>query len=191
MERPNIIDGRLHAPFFIFFRREPVLSDKEILSRFGLTLHRFAARIPPSSTYAVIADLDGWTMLADDWLYALWHKSSTRSAIESLAKTRDVMAWSVGDCDKSFEYCLYKSGKLVRQFKVDSPHFSDQIVAVNFGERLPFESNLLGLEVAIEEELHGLCSNLGIESIVTQEELRVYCKPYKSRLDPNAGIRNF
>ena len=36
MKQPEIFDGHLHAPFFIYFRRETKLSDEQILDHFGL-----------------------------------------------------------------------------------------------------------------------------------------------------------
>jgi hypothetical protein len=188
---PQIFDGQLHAPFFIYFRRIPRLTDEQILAQFGLTTYRYTKKLQPSSTYAVIADAGEWTFLADDWLYQLWHLPSTRPAIESLATTRDVFAWSVGDCDQSFEYCLYRNGIRVRQYIVDSPSFSDQVIRVNFGEVLPFESELLSADLEITDKMNQFSAYLGINTIVTQDMLRVYAKPYKSHLDLNAGIRNF
>ncbi len=189
MEQPSIFDCRLHAPFFIYFRGTPRLSDKQILDHFGLHAYQSAAKLPPSSTYAVIADAGIWTLLADDWLYRLWHMPSTRKAIELLAKTHDVFAWSLGDCDQSYEYMIYLNGELVRQCTVDSPHFDDQVVRINIGEHLPFETESKGLP--IEQKMERFCCNMGINDSVKREDLRVYYTPYKSNLDLNAGIRNF
>jgi hypothetical protein len=168
-----------------------LLSDEQILAHFGLNTHRYTPKLPPFSTYAVIADLGDWTMLADDWLYQLWHLSSTRPAIQSLAKDRDVFAWSVGECDESFEYSLYQNGQMIRQYWVDSPHYHDQVVSTDLGPRLPFESELLAANLPIVEKMNRFGVNLGINAIVTQDRLRIYSKPYESRLDPAAGIRNF
>jgi hypothetical protein len=189
LEQPSIFDGHLHAPFFIYFRREPLLSDKQILAHFGLHAYHSTAKLPPSSTYAVITDAGDWTLLADDWLYQLWHMPSTRNAIKLLAKTRDVFAWSIGDCDQSFEYTIYRNGELVRQYIVDSPHFDDQVVRIDFGDRLPFESELHDLP--IEQKMDRFCSDIGINTIVQRDGLRLYYKPYRSNLDLSAGIRNF
>lgn len=80
---------------------------------------------------------------------------------------------------------------MVRQHTVDSPHFDDQVVKIDFGECLPFESDLLATALPIEEKMNRLCSNIGINTVVTQGQLRLYSSPHKSNLDPNAGIRNF
>lgn len=189
MEQPSIFSGHLHAPFFIYFRREPQLSDKQILEHFGLNAYQSVAKLPPGSTYAVIAEAGDWTLLADDWLYQLWHMPSTKNAIESLAKTRDVFAWSLGDCDQSYEYAVYRNGALVRQLVVDSPHFDDQVVRLDIGEQLPFESESQGLP--IEQKMERFCYNMGIKDVVRREDLRVYSQPYQSQLDLYAGIRNF
>ncbi|WP_425618878.1 hypothetical protein NA78x_002597 [Anatilimnocola sp. NA78] len=188
---PKVSNGHLHAPFFIFLRRDPELSDQQILGHFGLRTHRYSAKLPPFSTYVVLADVGDWTMLADDWLYQLWHLPSTKAAIESLAKDRDVFAWSIGDCDESFEYCLYINGQLIRHYVVDSPHFDDQVVRVELGQRLRFESELLASDLPIVEKMIRMGANLGINVVVKQEMLRIYSRPHKFQLDPNAAIRNF
>jgi hypothetical protein len=191
LDRPQIFEGRLHAPYFIYFRRVAKLSDAQILAHFGLTTYRLTEKLQRSSTYAVIGDAGEWTLLADDWFYRLWHMPTTRPAIESLAKEGEVFAWSVGDCDQSFDYCLYRDGRLVRQYMVDSPHFSDQVIRTDFGERLSFESELLSSDLSIEEKMNQFTSQLGINPFVTQDMLRLYATPYESKLDLRAGIRNF
>ena len=88
MKQPEIFDGHLHAPFFIYFRRETKLSDEQILDHFGLHAHRYTAKLPPNSTYAVITDAGEWSLIADDWLYQLWRMPSTLNAIESIVTCR-------------------------------------------------------------------------------------------------------
>lgn len=130
-------------------------------------------------------------MLADDWLYQLWYMPSKRATIEALAKSRDLFAYYVGECDLSYGYQLYRNGQLAREFIVDSPRFNDQVVTTDFGERLVFEPRLLVDDEAIDEKLFEFAANLGIEPFVTHEMLRLYATPHESKLDPNAGIRNF
>lgn len=116
MELPQIIDGRLHSGHCIFFRRDPPLSDQQILEHFGLRNHLRADSLPKSCTYAVLADIGEWVLLADDLLYRLWNTPTTAAAVESLAKSRDVFTWSVGDCDMSFGYKVFKDGELIRDY---------------------------------------------------------------------------
>lgn len=189
MQQPSIFNDRLHSPFFIYFRRDPQLSDEQILAHFGLGRYERVSLLPKTATYAVITDAGDWTLLADDWLYRLWHMPTTRNAIESLGQKRDVFAWSVGDCDESFEYMFYRGGELVRQLTVDSPNYSDQVVRRDFGDKLPLESELHDLP--IEHKIDRLCSDIGIVTAVTRDGLRLYCKPYRSNLDSAGGLRNF
>ena len=84
---------------------------------------------------------------------------------------------------------IYLNGELVRQCTVDSPHFDDQVVRIDIGEHLPFETESQGLP--IEQKMERFCCNLGIKDSVKREDLRVYYKPYKSNLALSAGIRNF
>lgn len=191
MKEPHIFHGHLHAPFFIFFRREPRLSDEQVLAHFGLPAHRLTPSVPPFSTYVVLADLGDWTMLADDWLYRLWHLPTTRPAIASLARSRDVFAWSIGECDESFEYYLYTGGELVRQYTVDSPHYNDRIIRIDFGRRPSFETEFFAGDLPIDRKLNQYCLNLGIDTRVTPDQLRIYSEPYQSRLTLEGAIHNF
>ena len=184
---PSIIKGYLHAPFFIFFGREPQLTDEQILAHFALATHQRRDPLPPSCTYAVIADLGDWTMLADDWLYQLWHLPTTRPAIESLGKGRPVFAWSIGDIDDSFEFSLYQDGKLTRHYSVDH----NQVVNIDVGERLLYETELLASDLGLDTKMWRLTENAGIDIAVKLDRIRIYSKPYQSRLDPAAAIRNF
>jgi hypothetical protein len=176
---PEIFDGRLHCPHFIYFRGGTKLSDEQILAHFELSSYFRAKSYSEFATYAVIANSGDWTVLADDWLYTLWHQPSKRTAIETLAEERDLFAWSVGDCDRSFDFYLYRCGQLVRKHVVESPRFTDQIVTADFGERLPSETELLASNLDISIKLDLLTRSLGIDTAVSQDSLRVYWKPRK------------
>ncbi|MBA4019343.1 MAG: hypothetical protein C0483_19425 [Pirellula sp.] len=191
MSRPNIFDDRLHSPHFIYFRGGIKLTDENILAHFNLTKHHRVFEIDDATTYVIITDAGEWTMIADDWLYNLWHMPSTKTALGSLGKNREVFAWSVGDCDESFQFCLYRSGKLVRNYVVDSPNYNDQIVKVDVGEALPSETELFASDLETGEKLNRLTISLGIDPRVSRDSLRIYGKPYSSKLSPWAGIRNF
>ncbi|MBN8599778.1 MAG: hypothetical protein J0M26_24325 [Planctomycetes bacterium] len=191
MELPLIIDGRLHTGHCIYFRRDPPLSDQQILAHFGLRNYLRADSLPKTCTYAVLADIGDWVLLADDLLYRLWNTPTTALAVESLAESRDVFTWSVGDCDMSFGYRIFKNGELIRDYAVDSPHFVDQLVRTDFGVAMTSELELLVSDLQIELKVGGIGELLGINPFVSREMLRLYYKPWKSELDPSAGIRNF
>ena len=191
MKDPCIIRGRLHSPFFIYFRRDPPLTDEQILSHFGLTEHVSVEQLSGYHTYVVIMDVGEWTLLADDWHYHLWHQRSTKPAIATLAQQRDVFAWSIGDSDDSFAFCLYLDGQLLREYIVDSPNYNDQVVRVDFGEHLPLESMLRFTRFSLAEDLHRLAAELGIRPQFAVDKLRLFSKPFEMRLDPQAAIRNY
>jgi hypothetical protein len=121
----------------------------------------------------------------------LWNTPTTVHAVELLAKHRDVFTWSVGDCDMSFAYRVFKGGELIRDYAVDSPHFDDQIVRVDFGANMTSESELIASNLSIDEKVHGVGRLLGINQVVSRDMLRLYYKPWTTKLDPSAGIRNF
>ncbi len=85
--------------------------------------------------------LDGWTMLADDWHYTLWHMPSTMRVVEDAAKRGDVYYDMVGECDESYAFGYFRSGSIARKVTVASPHFSDQILETDDGIPLAVESD--------------------------------------------------
>ena len=188
MRKPSILDGRLHSPFFVYFRQEPRLSDEQILKHFGLLSFSWTKQLQESAQYVILTDAGEWTLLADDWLYSLWHMPSTKTAIEALAESRDVFTWSVGDCDQSFEYKCYRDRELIRQYTVESPNYNDQVVQHDIGEAFEFEKALR--ELPVEERMACYCAEFGIETSVKREQLRLYSSPNQSRLNPNSGIKN-
>ena len=191
MELPCIFDGNLHTGHCIYFRRDPLLSDDQILTHFGLRDYLRVESLPKTCTYSVIADIGDWVLLADDLLYRLRNTPTTVQAVESLARSREVFTWFVGDCDMSFGYRIFKNGELIRDYGVDSPHFNDQIVRTDFGALMPSESELIASDLSNEQKMSRICRLLGINPIVSREMLRLYYKPWRSKLDPSVGIRNF
>jgi hypothetical protein len=167
-----IHDGQLHSPFFIFVRQPHGLSDVQILALFALDAYERTSQPTRHGRHAIMSDGLGWTMLADDWYYTLWHLKTTRPAINELAKRNELYACTEGDCDRSFDFAHYKNGQLTREYVVRSPHFSDRQVVKNWGAPLPGEAGLLekdGHNIGIE-----LAAKLGIKIRFTMDELRIY-----------------
>ncbi len=167
-----LYDDRLHSPFFIFIRHPHGYSDLDILTRFKLISYQRSAQASPRGRHAIMCDAGDWTMLADDWYYTLWHMKTTRPAIEAMAECHELFACSEGDCDRSFDFVHYQTGRLARKYVVSSPHFSDRNVIEDFGIPLPREAVLLandGCDIGIE-----LAETLGIKTRFTNDELRVY-----------------
>ena len=174
MERPRIINGYLHTGFCIYIRKDPELSDDQILFHFGRTGYQRVDSLASGCRYSVITDVGEWVLLADDLFYGLWNTPTTLQAIESLSKTHDIFSWFIEDCDPSFEYKIFENGKLIRHYAVDYPHFTDQIVRTDFGRRLPYESELLLSDLNSVEKMRRMCTLVGIQSTVTRESLRLY-----------------
>lgn len=152
--------GRLHTPFRIFLRSPTRLEKQEILNAFSLL--EYISCTPKSlhrQTWMI--DLDDWLLIADDWFYTLWHLHTTRQAIASLALDTDVYFDVVGECDESYGFAIYQNGSLVREVQVDSPNYSDQILKVDHGTRLPVESDSL-LTSDIDAYVDKIAEHLGI-----------------------------
>jgi hypothetical protein len=112
-------------------------------------------------------------MLADDWRYTLWHMESTRPAIATLAKSFDIYACSVGDCDHSFDFVYYRDGRLVRKSVVRDPDFRRGRVVENFGDPLPRESAAFKHHDESRIVLT-IATSLGIQVPFDESHVRIY-----------------
>jgi len=167
-----LYDGQLHSPFFVFLREPHGYSDQKLLAKFGLDDYRLAANVNSYGRHAIIANAGGWTMLADDGYYTLWHMKSTRRAIQKLARHHDLYTCSEGDCDRSFDFAFYANGQLLREYAVQSPRFTDRTISKDYGIPLPGEAELLrnnGCNIGIE-----LAAGLGIKNRFELNDLRIY-----------------
>jgi hypothetical protein len=169
-----ISQGRLHAPHFIFVRGDGRYSDADLLRRFGLSSYRPTKS--PRWRYAILGDDGQWTMIADDWLYTLWHMPSTRFALEALKWECDVFACSVGEDDESFDFVYYQGSRRVREYVVTDPYYRGGKVAKNKGKRLPGEAAAFrktdGLRIVL-----GVAASLGIRTDYTEGDIRAYAPP--------------
>ena len=167
------INGQLHAPYFIFVRGAGRYSDAELLRLFGLSAYRPMKSSHHSGHHAILGDDGPWTMIADDWHYTLWYMPTTRPALQELGQSCDVFACSVGDCDHSFDFEYYSSGRLVRRYVVADPDFRGGVVVENTGRPL------LGEPAAFREsdELRrvlAVAASLGIRTDYAEGDVRVY-----------------
>lgn len=134
------------------------MADEELLARFGyddgmrrverselvgLDRRQSADYVGGIRHFVVMAEAAGWKVIADDYLFTLWHQNSTQSAICELAQTYDILCFSDGDVDESYSLRRFKSGQLVREVVVDDDMLgSGQQLLVDFGEPLPGEREL-------------------------------------------------
>jgi hypothetical protein len=168
------VEGRLHAPYFIFVAGRH--SDADLLRHFGLPTYRLSGSAQRLRRYAILADDRQWTMIADDWFYTLWHMPSTRPAVRALGQVCDVFACSVGDCDHSFDFEYYRDSQLVRHYVVEDPEIRGGRVVINKGKRLPGEKAAFreGDELNI---VLGVAASLGIRTDFTDRDIRIYSEP--------------
>lgn len=116
-------------------------------------------RIDP---HLFITEDDAWLHVVDDWTYTLWHTH----VIEVLHKQlpgAEVFACSIGDCDDSFDFRYYSSGRLLRKFVVDDPSFNRQKrkVTIDEGDPLLGEQALDKIE-SDQEYVLSLAKNVGV-----------------------------
>ncbi|HEX8916585.1 MAG TPA: hypothetical protein VF796_29815 [Humisphaera sp.] len=180
MARSLIVEGRLHAPYFIFVRAGGTYADDDLLRLFGLTGYRPTSPLPRHGPYALLADDGPWKLLADDWSYTLWHLPTTRPTIESLGRRCDVFACSVGDSDHSFDFAYHRGGRLVRRYVVEDPDHRGGRVVEDVGEPLPGEADAFEGPDELDIVL-GVARSLGIRAPVADRDVRVYAPPPSGR----------
>lgn len=153
-----LIDGVLHAPYFVFLRGAPLPTDDEVLKLLfptprsswqGLLGAPSHERVPipddraPADEHVYIGEQGGWTMIADDWFYHLWHREDRKKLLERLAARWEVFALLLPDVDESYELVHFVEGRRVRERRVDSPHYTDRVVTIEHGQPLPCETEAL------------------------------------------------
>jgi hypothetical protein len=173
MSRPLLDDGSLGSPYLICVRAGGALPDAEILQLFGLLDYERVEPTRPLRRQAVLADAGGWTVLADDWYYTLWHMPGTRPTIASLGTFWDVFAASVGDSDRSFDFEYYRGGRLVRRHVVVDPHYRGGEVAEDDGAPLPGETAAL-LAADEWQKVLGVARAIGVPTAYNERDVRVY-----------------
>jgi hypothetical protein len=167
------IHGQLHAPYFIFLRCAGRYSDMALLRQFGLSTYLPTKTTHRVDRYAILADDGQWILIADDWYYTLWHMPSTHSTLGMLAKTCDVFACCVADCDRSFDFVYYQDSRLVRRYVIDDTGFQGGRVVENVGSPLPDESTSFKQTDEVKIVL-GIANSLDIKTDYTDRDIRIY-----------------
>ena len=139
MDKPKIIDGLLHAPFFIYVKCRQQLSDKELLKRLNLSSYKDKYLPGYKKKRLYITHDKNWSHIADDWCYNLWHSQSIRGSISELSKEFNVFTCSVGDCDHSYDFSYYENGEIKRNYVVDHPEINNPKVTIDEGHPLSGE----------------------------------------------------
>lgn len=173
---PDPLLNAMHAPYFIFVRCAGRYSDADLLHLFGLDAYRPTNAPRRLGNHAIFADDGRWTMIADDWLYTLWHMPSARQAVHQLGHSHDVFSCSVGDADYSFDFVYYRDRRLVRRYVVEDPHYNGGHVVEDVGEPLPGEAAALRErgERGERRTVLAIAHSLGIRTDYTLQDLRVY-----------------
>ena len=164
---------QIYSHYWIFLRCAGRLSDRELLERFGLVNYQpteFTRRFGPS---VVIGEDGEWTFLADDLLYTLWHKQTTRPTLEQLAKECNVFAGSIGDCDDSHDFIYYRAGELVRKYTVLDHGSRGAAVFEDIGEPLPGEWAAFQ-HAGVLSRVLAVANSLGIRTEYAESEVRMY-----------------
>ena len=84
MKLLQIVEGHIHAPYFIFIDGATKYSDNEVMAMLGI--EGFAEdRKPRFPKHVVHLTDDGrWLHVVDDWYYTLWQSETTRDHLAEI-----------------------------------------------------------------------------------------------------------
>ena len=182
---PTIIDGRIYAPFFIFIHCGQQASDETLLKRLGLKdYHLFSKGEPyPNDvrSHVHIASDGEWTHVAGDWYYSLWYRADEVPNIANIASDYDVYACGVGDVNRSYSFCYYANGALVRKLVVEYEGYSDESITEEIGSPLPFEHASLDSRDELDAVM-SIAEGLGIDLNHARMRVRTYIESASTRI---------
>jgi hypothetical protein len=180
----------VHSPHFIFIEDGQQYADQDLVERFGFVCEESFGRdrlleadinlmdgtMRPTF---VLAEADGWKMIADDWGYSLWHARSTQAVVKELAESNDLLTFSTGDSDEAYDLRRFRDGALVREWIVDDKFGGgNQRLLNDWGTPLPGERGMQG-GLLIDYLLYIAKVN-GFDLAVALEKARVWRCAYVS-----------
>jgi hypothetical protein len=187
MDAPNLINGTISAPYFIFLRCAGECADDEILRMLDIDGHKRNASPTSGQSHLYLTEDKVWTHVADDWYCSLWHSRRIRPAMARVATRFDVFACSVGDTDQSYDFIYYRNAQLVRKYVVEDPHWRGGKVVEDYGAPLPGENEAH----KVHDELHRvlfIASLLGVDLRHKLDSIRIYTKARPSRIQLSSSL---
>lgn len=147
IESKFIVKGRLHAPYFIYFKANRELSDQEILKTFELEGYELTGENDSYRKLTVhVATSPTWSLIADDFSYSLCHSEEIRELVKNLSNKYEVFTCFRGDCDYSYAFTRYKDGEIIRDYSFGGWTKERAQVEEDIGEPLPGEMGALEKE---------------------------------------------
>ncbi|MDU9047261.1 MAG: hypothetical protein Q3M30_00310 [Candidatus Electrothrix sp. Rat3] len=178
MNRPLIIDDRLHAPYFTFIKEEGKLSVTKLLQTLEIEGYKSTEYVEDFNHYFFIVRDGKWTHIIDDWYYTLWHSKPFLSNIRKLASNYEIFSFMIGDSDNSFEIEYHRGGQMMRHFIFDQSPFGNGEVKEDLGKKFEIESKIKIGDDPLNH-LWSIADSLGINSNHKQDEIDIFTKPYK------------
>jgi hypothetical protein len=171
MDNDLFLRGVLHTAHWIFIRDERPIPDAELLMALGLAAYRSTRVVSGGQRHAVVANLGGWTMIADDLYYTLMNRRTTRAAVEWFARDHEVLTFWFGDADNAFSLAHYVGGRAIRRYSVEYPNFGPAKVLENFGEPFADETSIVSDP---RPALLKIAASLGIIALAPTDSYRVW-----------------
>jgi hypothetical protein len=111
----------------------------------------------------------------DDWNYTLWSDLGLRELLLELSEDFKVFTCSVGDSDSSFDFRLFISGELVREYVVEDPEFKGGQIVINRGTPLQGEVDSLK-QIHIENKILSIARNQDISTNHSIDQITGYSR---------------
>ena len=155
---PDISDGAVVCPHYIFIKCDGCYSDQEVLDLLGLA--QYQKQDPGQGLWHylwITEDSAGWTHMGEGWSYHLFntYRSELKQKLLELSDKHDVYHCSMGDADRSYDFHYMQRGKVIRSYVMNSPGWNDRVLGKDLGDPLPGEA---GLNLFEDEERHIILS---------------------------------
>lgn len=176
--QPMIINNTFDSPYFIFIKTSQdkidlILEKLELLNWTALNSVVNDGLIESENRHFFVTWIDGWFHIMDDWNYTLWFDSGLIQRIQNLSNLFEIFTCSIGDCDYSFDFRLFKDGEIKREFVVEDPNINGGVVTKNFGDKLQGEEEALEKKDILERVI-SIAQNIGITTNYNLDKIRAY-----------------
>ena len=168
------------APFYVFIEASKeqiprVLKELTLNEWTALELNNFDSLIDSNNRHFFLTTKGNWIHIMDDWNYTLWFDSEFISRLTKLSSDFKIFTCSIGDSDNSFDFRLFRKGRITREYVVEDPNHDGGHIAKNIGEPLDGEREALK-KVDITDRVLSIASNLGIDIVHETNKITAFSR---------------
>jgi hypothetical protein len=176
-------NNHFSSGFFFFLRTQGKWSDEQVMDLLELKGY---SRIPNAlgdkpyedgKRYLFLTDDEEWTHLMDDWYYTHRNEGGFFDRLRLLSQQVDILTFSVGDVDESFQLFYFRKGIEERALEVTESGQGE--LQVLRDEGVPFPDEPIpqrGTDPL--PNLFKVAASLGISQLPNPHHIRAYFRPH-------------